>query len=94
MFSRADVKEIFNRFVLLKLYADNEGIPEFQKKHFGGEGPPQYVIIEPRDDRPEKFATVDIYKSEGGAIRDVEDFKRFLSGALEKRGGTTAQARQ
>jgi thiol:disulfide interchange protein DsbD len=74
VFSRADIKDIFSKFVLARLYTDN-GSPlndsnrDMEETRFKTSALPYYVIISPND---EPLATFP------GYTRDVEAFKSFL----------------
>ncbi len=81
VFSRADVKQMFQKFVLARLYTDN-GTPlndtnrDIEENRFNTIALPYYVIVSP-DDKP--LATFP------GFTRNVDDFKSFL--LLQKQSG-------
>ncbi|HET6402041.1 MAG TPA: cytochrome c biogenesis protein CcdA [Candidatus Kapabacteria bacterium] len=81
IFKRQDVKQIFQKFVLARLYTDN-GTPlndsnrDMEENRFNTIALPFYVIVSPNDKPLATFP---------GFTRDVQSFKDFLT--LQKQSG-------
>ena len=87
--TRRDVREITDRYVLVRLFIDRvpPDVPqpassadanrELLQDHFGTSQEPFYVVLKPGGE----FGT-EVARYEEGKIRDVESFKSFLSKPL------------
>jgi thiol:disulfide interchange protein len=81
VFSRQDVKQMFQKFILARLYTDN-GTPlndsnrDLEESRFNTIALPFYVIVSPEDKPLATFP---------GFTRDAESFKSFLM--LQKQSG-------
>jgi len=88
VFSRDDIKQLLNQYVLVQLYTDkvptfyqDATTPEQNKQlleeKFGTGALPYYVVVEPTPDGG--FRKVASYGDVGnGLINDVPDFARWL----------------
>ncbi len=80
VFTRNEVKTLFEDFVLVRLYTDGQGkVYEnnraFQEKRFGTVALPLYVTISPEDETLTTFP---------GLTRKPQEFVRFLEDGLKK----------
>jgi thiol:disulfide interchange protein DsbD len=83
VFTRNEVKTLFEDFVLVRLYTDGQGkVYEnnraFQEKRFGTVALPLYVTISPEDETLTTFP---------GLTRKPQEFVRFLEEGLKKSKG-------
>ena len=91
MFSQPQIKELFNRYVVLRLYTgktippgidqdpDGPGAVRLRFDKFNNEALPFYAIVRPTGG--DGFETVRVYGE--GLIRDVDAVARFLREPLE-----------
>lgn len=82
IFPRGDVKQLFEEYVLVRLYTDGQGKVydrnrEFQESRFGTVALPLYVTMTPADEKIAAFP---------GLTRKPEEFVRFLKDGLSKSG--------
>ncbi len=80
LFTRDDVKELFSRYVLVRLYTDGQGDVyeenrQFQEDRFGTVALPLYVIINEKGEEIVRFP---------GMTRDPGEFVRFLRKGLSR----------
>ncbi|NOY05939.1 MAG: cytochrome C biogenesis protein [Chlorobi bacterium] len=80
LFTRDDVKELFSRYVLVRLYTDGQGEEyeenrRFQEDRFGTVALPLYVIIDEKGSEIARFP---------GMTRDPGEFVRFLRQGLSR----------
>ncbi|HZK76764.1 MAG TPA: cytochrome c biogenesis protein CcdA [Candidatus Kapabacteria bacterium] len=86
VFSRQDVKQMFQKFVLARLYTDNDtplndSNRDMEENRFNTIALPFYVIVSPNDKPLATFP---------GFTRDAESFKSFLN--LQKQSGGSSVA--
>lgn len=101
MFSKADVRALFNKYVMVQLFTDQippkyagrsnvERNLALQLDVFGDSQLPLYVIVEP-DASKQGFKEIARYAE--GKINDVAGFKRFLQDNAEvSKNGAQANA--
>jgi thiol:disulfide interchange protein DsbD len=90
VFSRGDIKQMFQNFILARLYTDNgtslnDSNRDMEENRFNTIALPYYVIVSPNDTALATFP---------GFTRNVDDFKSFLNLQRKENGQSVAMVGQ